>query len=418
MDRTGELFCEMLSEAVHGQKPLPRTDLSDGELSALYGLAQIHRVTPLLYEALAAALPAGNADLASFTASLRRSVRAGVAAQIRVSDDYLRLLAFLTAHGLHPMSVKGIVCRGLYPNPDLRVSADEDILVVPRELDACRALAEEYGMVSADPAGEGGEQHVFTYILPASGLHIEIHRALFSPSSKVYGEFNRFFEPERMLSAAVRVPVYGTEILSLCHTDHLLYLILHAFKHFMHSGFGLRQVCDIALYAARYGAEVDWGYICRVLGELRAEKFVAVVFRIGRERLGIDVPTYPETLRSVETDEDPLLDDLLQSGIYGGAGAARLHSSNITLTAIRENRSGKKSTSGFKAWLHSVFPPAISLEWKYTYLRRHKWLLPWAWICRICGFVFRRRSEKGSAGETLRIGQERVELMRKYGIID
>lgn len=33
-------------------------------------------------------------------------------------------------------------------------------------------------------------------------------------------------------------------------SDHLFYLICHALKHFYHSGFGIRQVCDILLFAA------------------------------------------------------------------------------------------------------------------------------------------------------------------------
>ena len=35
-------------------------------------------------------------------------------------------------NGLTPLIVKGIVCRDLYPNPDLRTSNDED-LYIPRD---------------------------------------------------------------------------------------------------------------------------------------------------------------------------------------------------------------------------------------------------------------------------------------------
>ena len=31
-------------------------------------------------------------------------------------------------NGLTPLIVKGIVCRDLYPNPDLRTSNDEDLI--------------------------------------------------------------------------------------------------------------------------------------------------------------------------------------------------------------------------------------------------------------------------------------------------
>lgn len=52
--------------------------------------------------------------------------------QVRKSILFLMLSDKMRQNGLTPLVVKGIVCRNLYPNPDLRTSNDED-LFIPRE---------------------------------------------------------------------------------------------------------------------------------------------------------------------------------------------------------------------------------------------------------------------------------------------
>ena len=37
----------------------------------------------------------------------------------------------------------------------------------------------------------------------------------------------------------------------------ILYLLLHAFKHFLHSGFGIRQVSDIILFSEKYRDQIE-----------------------------------------------------------------------------------------------------------------------------------------------------------------
>ena len=52
--------------------------------------------------------------------------------QARKSILFLMLFDKMRQNGLTPLIVKGIVCRDLYPNPDLRTSNDED-LYIPRD---------------------------------------------------------------------------------------------------------------------------------------------------------------------------------------------------------------------------------------------------------------------------------------------
>jgi hypothetical protein len=190
----------------------------------------------------------------------------------------------------------------------------------------------------------------------------------------------------------------------------MLYLLLHAFKHFLHSGFGLRQVCDIALYANAYGGRIRWQQLLESCRQVRAERVSAAVFRIGEAYFGFDPHRagYPDSWQTLEADEQPLLEDLLQGGVYGGATEERKRSSQVTLQAA----AGK----GGSALKSALFPPRSSLSGRYPYLKKHPWLLPWAWLCRIV--TYRKGNRREDAQQSLRIGKERLQLLRLYGVTD
>lgn len=56
------------------------------------------------------------------------------------------------------------------------------------------------------------------------------------------------------------------------------------------------------------------------------------------------------------------------------------------------------------------------LESRYPYLKKYPFLLPVAWISRICRFAAKGGSD--GAKKTIQLGNERVELLRLYGILD
>jgi len=246
-------------------------------------------------------------------------------------------------------------------------------------------------------------------------LYIELHKHLFPPESDAYGDMNRFFEG--VFDRAIVEDIQGVPVCTMGYTDHLFYLICHAFKHFLHSGFGIRQVCDIIMFANKYGTQIDWTQVLNKCKEINADKFAAALFQIGSKYLTFDPEqaAYPLTWRNIKVDELPMLEDLLSSGIYGDANMSRKHSSNITLDAVAAQKQGRKAKGSM---LSSVFPSVSQLESRYPYLRKHPYLLPVAWCSRLWKY-FRetKRSHDNSAAEALKIGNERINLMKEYGIL-
>ncbi len=405
MNREQEYFLQALRGALRGERVGWAGEV---DWPALFRLAGQQNVLPLIYEAVCGCPAARSEQLpeahrASLAVAGRDSRRAVMFQALR-TEQFLRLYAHLRAQGQAPLVVKGIICRSLYPNPDFRLSADEDLLVTPEAMAACEASLEAFGLAckASDPAADEKP-----YMSQDGALYVELHSSLFPAHSEAYGDLARLFDGA--CDRAVTADIGDTVLYTLEATDHLLYLLCHALKHFLHAGFGIRQVCDIVLYAEAYGPDIDWQRIRRSCAAIRAECFAQALFAIGAQYLGVDPADLPDSWRSPDIDCRPLLEDLLDAGIYGGGTASRHHSGNMTLHAVASDRNGRKG-SGLAA---SLFPPLASLRGRYPYLVSRPWLLPVAW----CSRLVRYGRQDADAADTVRIGKQRIELLRQYGIL-
>lgn len=403
MKREYELFLQAVGAALKNEKVSWDMDISREEWAGLLKLSEIHRMLPMVFQAVYGCPAAQRADQ-SLLGYYRMCAIQMVVLQTQKTAEFWPVLDTLRAAGVSPLVVKGITCRELYPNPDHRLSSDEDVLIDPSTFPKCHEALTACGFSTKDPEDPSYE---LSY-LPASGaLFLEIHRSLFPSESQAYGDLNRFFRDVHSRS------VEKMGIPTLHPTDHMLFLLCHAFKHFVHSGFGMRQVCDLILFANAYGREINWTYVLDCCRQIRAEQFAAGLFRIGWNYLGFSLAEsrYPLQWQAIYVDEIPLLEDILQAGIYGSADEDRLHSSSITLQAVSARKQGRSNTGSL---LQTVFPPVDVMEKKYPYLKSKPMLLPIAWTDRILKY------SKGSAkaSDTLRVGNDRIGLLKHYGILD
>ena len=411
MERQERLFLEAMKAALQDQSVNWDDQVSAEDLQQVLTLSQMHHVLPMVFEAVYSC-PAAAALDPELTAECRKATLHTVMNQAIKTQELLELYESLRNAGVTPLVVKGLVCRNLYPRPDYRDSSDEDVLCGEASFKSCHKAMINFGM---EPCSSDLEDYEVPYRRRDGLLYVELHKTLFQKSSDIFGECNRIFE--NSLDHPAWITVGDQQVATLDWSENMLYLILHAFKHFLHSGFGIRQVCDMVLFANSYGDRIDWKYVQKKCRGLRAERFAAAIFAIGQKYLTFDPEQahYPGSWRDLKADPEPLLQDLLCGGIYGGANRSRIHSSNITLNAVKADKRGKQ---GGKL-LGTVFPPVNLLVGRFHWLRKKPWLLPVAWGLRILGYLKDAvtRSDS-SAAEVLRTGSQRVELLRQYDIID
>lgn len=336
-------------------------------------------------------------------AAIKRQVIGQVLNQTVRSAEFTDLYRKLRAAGLHPVVVKGQLCSRLYPLRDQRISADDDLFIQEGEFFVCHEALLANGLTTDTPADELPTADEVSYTKKDSPLYIELHRHLFDSAQDAHDELNHFFVDI--------APVEVDGFLTMPPHEHLLYLILHAYKHFVYSGIGLRQFCDIGLWAQAYHDQIDWQRLHDQCASVHAATFAAAAFRIARTYLGIDFDL--PGLWDGDVDVEPLLHDTLCGGVYGSNSYTRLHSSTVTLNAVKASRTGEKSSV-----LRTVFPKRAYLERRYPYLKKRPYLLPVAWVQRIAHYAGEQSGADNSASGSIKLAKERIELMKLYGIID
>ena len=393
-------FIALARSIATGKAELPQNP----NFPSLFRLANQQKLLPFIFEYLRR-LPVTGEDAELF-ALTKKQVIAQVVSQTVRTAEFERIYSALRAAGLHPIVIKGQLCAALYPLRDHRISADDDILISDDEFFACHELLLSLGLSTDTPDDALSTADEVSYRQDGTPIYIELHRRLFDSSEDAHDDLNSFFNGAR--ERAVETDGF----LSLPPHEHLLYLILHAYKHFVACGIGLRQFCDIGLWAKKYFDDIDWGLLRFQCAEVHAATFADAAFKIARDVLGVEF-TPPEPW-GADINIEPLLHDTLSGGIFGSNDYTRLHSSTVTLNAVRSSRRGKKS-----GILRSVFPPCRYLEGRYQYLKKRPWLLPVAWVQRICHYAEEKRSGgQNSASGSIKLGHERIELMRMYDIIE
>lgn len=370
---------------------------------AIFTLANQQKLLPILFEAIRK-MPAAEENAALFAVT-KQQVIGQVLNQTVRSAEFADLYRKLRAAGLHPIVVKGQLCSRLYPLKDHRISADDDLYIPDAEFMNCHEQLLANGLTTDTPADELATADEVSYTKKGSPLYIELHRHLFDSSEDAHDELNHFFADLK--------PVEIDGFLAMPPHEHMLYLILHAYKHFVRSGIGLRQFCDIGLWAREYHAEIDWQQLHDQCTSVHAATFAAAAFRIAGEYLGIELDMPAPWDDSI--DVEPLLHDTLCGGVYGSNDYTRLHSSTVTLNAVKANRTGEKSSV-----LRTVFPKREYLERRYPYLKKHPYLLPVAWVQRIAHYASEKQNtaDGNSASGSIKLAKERIELMKRYDIMD
>lgn len=414
LNAISEKMLEALRCFLNGDKVTWEDGLSAEDWAELFRLCQHHQILPMIYDTVYAC-PAFAACPPELVQMIKGQVIRQVMTQSRKTEEFLQLYRKLTERGLTPVVVKGIICRSLYREPDYRCSGDEDVLIPAEQFHDCADVFAQNQMEMLESDMNPDEEGEVPYYHVGGMLHIELHKELFSSESEAYGGLNRLFDD--VFNRKIQTEVNGVKVYTMCHTDHLLYLILHAFKHFLHSGFGIRQVCDIMIYAEAYGAEIDWDYLLEKCRGIHADVFAASLFDIGKKELNFnpEKACYPQNWAEIEADGGDMLEDLIDGGVFGDSSMSRKHSSNITLQAVSEDKKGKKAGASL---IRSLFPDRAYMERTYTYLKKYSFLLPVAWASRIVKYLKESKNMRGNdAMASIEIGNHRVDLMKKYKII-
>lgn len=336
-----------------------------------------------------------------------------VSAQVRRTSAFLKLYESFIEADLHPIVVKGLICRELYGTlGDHRPSGDEDVLIRPNEYEMAKRILIENGYISEiekETESQFDRLQEVSFIHPKERLHIELHLNTMGRETedraRMSDHFVNVFEDYR------EVDIQGVSVRTMNHQDHLTFLVLHAFKHFALGGFGIRQMLDILLYQKQFGCEIDLGKLDNTLFEFKAAEFWNDMIHIGNQYFGFEL----SALREPNCPDD-LLEDMVQCGAFGNKSQAEITAGRATMRASA-NYSQNNSSNMFVVVWRSIFPSKVYMLDQAPYLLKKPWLLPVAWFRRWGRFI--QRSKAGNVNltvESMKISQRRMKVLKKYDL--
>lgn len=190
----------------------------------------------------------------------------------------------LHQHGIRTYVLKGAVVAECYPRPEHRRSVDMDCFLLPEEgsedfWEKGNRVVEEAGFEVAR-----GFYKNSTFHLP--GLTVENHRFM-TP----FRGNRRMRRLERLLQAMIAEDAgsdrfEGTWMYRPPVMVSALFLVEHAYSHFLHEGLTWRHVLDWQMFSRRHQAEIDWRSFDAFVDEFGFRKFYESYCRLGRFLIG------------------------------------------------------------------------------------------------------------------------------------
>lgn len=187
-------FLQILSASVHNT-PFFEVPLTESQWITMFEFARSHNVVPIVFEK--ACESRNFTEMPDYT-RLSMETMAIVAGQARRTEAFLSLYSQLIKENIHPIVMKGIICRHLYGEYcDHRPSGDEDILIHKEEYKQVEKIFVENGYIPEQiniPHTLLEKVQEITFHNVQNGLTLEVHLSLMGNGNSLQTKINSFFK--------------------------------------------------------------------------------------------------------------------------------------------------------------------------------------------------------------------------------
>lgn len=307
--------------------------------------------------------------------------------QIKNDAFAARLSANLSNAGIDHMILKGIEFSKYYPSELLRTSTDIDFYMTGKNAERVAKTLESRGFVRTDY----GEYEISLAKKPYN--HIELH-SNFEALTK---------EQTRLFKSMVESAQYKkNHRKSFDDEGNLVMALLHLYKHFSHSGAGVRMLLDINMILKK--SNIDRNAFEKKITDIGLNKFFNSVCEISDHLFDG---------KELDSRLIPALEFFLNSGTFG--------TNDTYLTINAAKHSGK--TSKMKNYLKSeVGFSNENIKKKYPLAKKYPVLLPYFHIHRVVSGLVHKGDVVGRVRTESKVvtsddGEKRlVEVMELMGI--
>ena len=296
IDKNYQTIINIISSVLNGT---PLTIDNDIDIKSIYRLAKAHSLLSIVTSGLEPTeffktLPENvqNAFLVHKMACIRKS--------ISFDCERAQILQKMDELHISYLPLKGVITNKLYPEPGMREFADNDIWYD-------KAYQKQVIQIFKDRGYEVESVNKCHHdaFTKKPFYNFEMHRTLIDnePALRRLSDYY-----DNNLKTLMILDDGSDYAHHLNDNDFYVYQIVHGYKHFVHSGNGLRFVMDIYRYNQLKGESLDWDYIKGELSKMDLVEF---------EKKIRDLSIAVFTNATLTEEQDNMLNYILGSGTYG-----------------------------------------------------------------------------------------------------
>ncbi len=306
---------------------------------------------------------------------------------MQANAQHTMLHKLLDGNNIPYCIVKGCAASKYYPDPLLRTMGDVDFLVPDSYWDAATKLFLDNGFKMY------GEEHDFHISFSKGRAHLEMHHEPFGLSDWGGEELLKTVDDivtTRELTECATGTFYGPNVYY-----HGLVILMHAYRHLITDGIGVRHLCDWEVFISKFSDEefksvFEKGFRDLGVWKLAQTFSLASHIYLGSERKG----WMGDDVKSAES----LMLDILNSGNFGKKGNERYAQNMAIFDEEQEIMKSRKPAMLIKA-LNSA------AQKRYPVFARCALLKPFGFIPIGIRYIFRTLAGKRKKVQTDKIMQ-------------
>lgn len=304
----------------------------DIDWGKVFRLARQQTLVGLLADAVQKLPPESRPD-AQLLSQLRAYVMKNLQAHLLITRKFSDTVNLLRSEGIDPVLFKGHGLALNYPDPMSRQCGDIDLYVGKRDYEkAVTVCVRTFG------EGEHDSESLKHYHFDNQGVSVELHRiAEHIPGLRKNRRYQQW-TVENLESSQVRsVEVEGVPVHLPPYGFDAVYVMNHAWHHFVVGGIGLRQFCDWTMYLHRFHDKLEPARLEADLKSFGLLKVWHMFAWVAVNRLGLPAEECPLYEGKYARDAQRMLDFVWMDGNFGrftpgkgirpdGYAAGKLHS--------------------------------------------------------------------------------------------
>lgn len=258
-------------------------------------------------------LPDGQKPDADTLSQLRTYVMKNLQAHMLITRRLSQTVSILRGEGIEPVLFKGHGLAMNYPDPMSRQCGDIDLYVGKYSYEkALKVCVDHFG------EGEHDSESIKHYHFDNQGVSVELHRiAETMPGIRADRRYQKWTVENLEHSDLRRVEVDGVEVNLPPYGFDAIYVMNHAWHHFVTGGIGLRQICDWTMYVHRFHDRLDTARLLSDLKDFGLLKVWHMFSWIAVNHLGLPAEECPLYEGKFAEDAEKMLDFIWAGGNFG-----------------------------------------------------------------------------------------------------